>query len=67
VKAVESVESVNLGPYVEAIRTQVCPNCNQDAQGHCTFRDSFDCSLDNFLYLVVEAIENIKKQAAEPV
>lgn len=67
VKAVESVESVNLAPYIDAIRTQVCPNCSQDAEGHCVFREDLDCSVDSFLYLVVDTIEDIKKQAAKPV
>lgn len=61
VKAVEDVESVNLAPYVDSIRTQVCPHCSQDAGGRCVFRDNFDCSVDSFLMLVVDAIEEVKK------
>jgi hypothetical protein len=62
VKAVESVESFDLTPYVESIRTQVCPNCNQDEYGRCAFRENFDCSVDNFLYLVVDVIEDVKRR-----
>jgi hypothetical protein len=61
VKAVESVHSVDLTPYVEGIRSQVCPNCSQDELGHCAFRESFDCSVDNFLLLVVDTIEDVKR------
>jgi hypothetical protein len=65
VKTVESVHDIDLSPYVDGIRMQVCPNCSQDAEGHCVFRDSFDCSVDNFLYLVVETIEDVKKRESE--
>jgi hypothetical protein len=62
VKAVESVHSFDLTPYVEGIRAQVCPNCNQDENGRCAFRESFDCSVDNFLLLVVDTIEDVKRR-----
>jgi len=62
VTAIEAVESFDLAPYVESIRTQVCPNCSQDKNGHCAFRENFDCSVDNFLYLVVDVIEDVKRQ-----
>ena len=61
-KVVESIHSVDLSPYVDAIRSEICPNCSQDAEGHCVFRESFDCSVDNLLYLVVETIEDVKKK-----
>ena len=62
VKAVESVHDIDLSPYVDGIRTQVCPSCSQDGEGRCVFRDSFDCSVDNFLYVVVDTIEDIQKR-----
>lgn len=65
VKAVESVHSFDLSPYVEGIRAQVCPNCSQDESGRCVFRESFDCSVDNFLMLVVDTIEDIKRRESE--
>ncbi|HEY7700366.1 MAG TPA: hypothetical protein VIE88_18205 [Vicinamibacteria bacterium] len=65
VKAVESVHSFDLTPYVEGIRAQVCPNCSQDEHGRCVFRDNFDCSVDNFLMIVVDTIEDVKKREAE--
>ena len=65
VRAVESVHSFDLTPYVEGIRSQVCPNCNQDVNGRCAFRENFDCSVDNFLLLVVDTIEDVKRQQGE--
>jgi hypothetical protein len=62
VKAVEAVDSVDLSPYIDRIRLQVCPNCSQDDHGSCVFRDNFDCSVDNFLALVVDAIEDARKR-----
>jgi hypothetical protein len=65
VKAVESTHSFDLSPYVEAIRTQVCPNCSQDESGRCVFRQSFDCSVDNLLMLIVNTIEEVKGRESE--
>jgi hypothetical protein len=65
VKAVESVHSFDLTPYVEGIRSQVCPNCSQDEHGRCVFRDNFDCSVDNFLLLVVDTIEEVKRRESQ--
>jgi hypothetical protein len=62
VEAIEAVESFDMTPYVERIRSEVCPNCNQDELGRCVFRENFDCSVDNFLMLVVDAIEEVKKR-----
>jgi hypothetical protein len=65
IDAVESVHSFDLSPYVEGIRAQVCPNCNQDETGRCAFRERFDCSVDSFLLLVVETIEDAKRRLEE--
>jgi hypothetical protein len=62
VRAVESVHSFDLTPYVEGIRSEVCPNCSQDQHGRCVFRENFDCSVDNFLLLVVDTIEDVKSR-----
>jgi hypothetical protein len=48
--------------YVDAIRKQVCPNCSEDENGRCAFRERFDCAVDNFLYLVVDVIEDVKRR-----
>ncbi len=62
VRAIEAVDSFDLTPYVESIRTQVCPNCSEDKNGRCAFRENFDCAVDNFLYLVVDVIEDVKRR-----
>jgi hypothetical protein len=62
VQAIESVESFDLSPYVDGIRSQVCPECNEDENGRCAFRERFDCSVDNFLMLVVDTIEDVKRR-----
>lgn len=65
IKAVESVHDIDMSPYVEGIRTEVCPNCSQDEEGRCVFRDDFDCSVDSFLLLIVQTIEDVQKQEKE--
>lgn len=67
VSAVESEHGFDLTPYVESIRTKVCPNCSQDLEGHCAFRESFDCSVDNFIYLIVDTIEEEDRRSKEGV
>lgn len=67
VSTIESEHSFDLAPYVEGLRTKVCPNCSQDAEGNCAFRQSFDCSVDNFIYLIVDTIEEEKKRSEERV
>lgn len=65
VRAVEAEHSFDLTPYVESIRTKVCPNCSQDESGRCVFRESFDCAVDNFLYVVVDTIEDVRAREKE--
>lgn len=61
VEAILSIESDRMDEYVDAIRAQVCARCeNQDATGYCRYREKGECALDTYLYLVVEAIEDVK-------
>jgi len=65
VRAVEAVESDKISDYVDSIRNGVCAQCpNQTEAGYCHFRENFDCTLDTFVYLVVEAIEGVKARQA---
>ena len=58
VETVLSVRSDKLGPYLEALRSNVCANCkHQSPDGTCTFRGNLDCGLDRYFPLIVEAIE----------
>ena len=57
-RAVQSVQSDNIEPYIDAIRRQVCSICvGQDADGDCLERRQVQCALDAYLMLVVDAIE----------
>jgi hypothetical protein len=57
-QAIQSVDSDDIHQYIEAIRQQVCSVCNeQAADGSCETRQEVQCSLDAYLLLVVDAIE----------
>ena len=57
-QAIESVNSDDIHLYIEAIRRNVCSVCSdQAADGSCDTRAQVRCSLDAYLLLVVEAIE----------
>jgi len=56
--AIQSVESDDVGPYIDAIRRNVCSVCNEQApDGSCETRQIVQCALDAYLLLVVDAIE----------
>jgi len=64
IQAVQSVHSDRIEDYANAIRETVCFQCpNQDETGRCQFRLHMDCALDNFAYLVVNAIEEVDSAA----
>lgn len=57
-QAIQSVRSDDVGPYIEAIRRNVCSVCNEQApDGSCETRQLVQCALDAYLLLVVDAIE----------
>jgi hypothetical protein len=57
-KAIQSVTSDDIQPYIEAIRRGVCSACaDQQAGGSCETRQQVRCALDAYLLLVVDAIE----------
>ena len=63
-KAIQSVESDDIQPYIDAIRQQVCRVCaDQDAAGDCETREQVQCALDAYLLPVVEAIEEATGKA----
>jgi hypothetical protein len=60
VGAVLRVQSATMGPYIEAVRKDVCACCpHQATDGTCPLRARLDCGLDRYLPLVVEAVEAI--------
>jgi hypothetical protein len=57
-EAIQSVSSNEIRPYLEAIRQNVCTVCaDRVTGGSCETRQQVWCSLDAYLPLVVEAIE----------
>jgi hypothetical protein len=57
-QAIQSVKSNDIQQYIEAIRRNVCSVCEEQAQdGTCESRRQVQCSLDAYLLLVVDAIE----------
>ena len=61
VNAVLAVTSDRMDEYEAAIRSQVCSQCGlEDSCGHCRLRDRGECALSTYLYLVVEAVEEVR-------
>lgn len=61
VNTILSVQSENLGPYVRALRENVCSMCeNQSADGSCVVRADVDCGLDRYFPMIVENIERFR-------
>jgi hypothetical protein len=57
-QAIQSVNSDDIHQYIEAIRKNVCSVCADEASdGSCEKREEVRCSLDAYLLLVVDAIE----------
>ena len=57
-KAIQSVNSDDIQPYIDAIRRNVCSVCvDQAPDGSCETRQQVRCALDAYLLLVVDAIE----------
>lgn len=61
VRAVQSVRSNYVSDYVDEIRQIVCAHCPNEESGTCHYRENWDCSLDNFVSLVVDAIESVDR------
>ena len=57
-QAIRSVSSDDIQDYIRALRTRVCSVCYEQASdGSCESRQLVRCSLDAYLLLVVDAIE----------
>jgi hypothetical protein len=57
-QAIQSVSSDDILPYIDAIRRNVCSVCCEQASDNsCETREQVRCSLDAYLLLVVDAIE----------
>ena len=57
-RAVQTTHSDDIRDYIRAIREQVCSICSeQTPDGECESRQQVNCSLDAYLLLIVDAIE----------
>jgi hypothetical protein len=57
-QAIQSVDSDEINDYIAAIRAGVCSLCQEEMpDGSCEVRQQVQCSLDAYLLLVVDAIE----------
>lgn len=58
VDAISSVTSATYPPYVKALRTGVCDECEHQIEGgRCTRRERVECALDRYYPLIIDAIE----------
>ena len=66
VQTVSSVRSASVQDYVEALRANICKNCeHQFANGVCKKRDTLECALDRYFPIVIDVIESVKTSAVE--
>ena len=66
VQAVKAVKSDRLDEYAGSVRDTVCIQCiNQSEHGECEVRDQMDCCLNNFMSLVVDAIDAVDARYEE--
>jgi len=67
-QAIQSTHSDDIQDYIDAIRRDVCTVCAaQDNEGHCGLREQVRCSLDAYLLLVVEMIEEATGKTFSPM
>ncbi len=67
-RAIQSTNSDRIDDYIEAIRKNVCAVCrNEEFDGTCEPRREVRCSLDAYLLLVVDAIEEATGRKFAPL
>ncbi len=63
VKIAEQIRDYRIQPYIDAVRKEVCMKCESGLQKEsCPLRDTLDCGLDRYLPLVLEALEEVKRE-----
>jgi hypothetical protein len=63
VRVLEALDSPRLDDYAAAIREKVCSQCSScAADGSCNLRDAAACSLDAYLPLVLDAVEDVRRR-----
>jgi hypothetical protein len=65
VDAIRAVDSPRMDEYIAAVESAVCRSCGQQApDGTCVTRDRAECTLATYLFLVVDAVEEVKDARA---
>ena len=65
VQSVLSIRSDRYDDYVDALRKNVCAQCQEQShEGICLRRNSVECALDRYYGLILQVIENVKADAA---
>jgi len=60
VQAIRAVRSNRIDDYARSVRELVCEHCiNRAEHADCYYRDRMQCCLDNFMAVVVDAIEEV--------
>ena len=56
------LHELKVEPYAQAVRERICFKCKNSTQSgeKCEIREHTDCNLDNYLPLVIEALESLK-------
>jgi hypothetical protein len=65
-EAVLKIESARMDEYVAAIETQICGRCESGPAERCGHREKGECALDTYLYLVVAAVPDVRRDAGWP-
>ena len=55
------VDSNRMDDYIAAVEGQVCGACENGPGPVCSLRKHGDCALGTYLYLVVDAVEDVVK------
>ncbi len=67
-QAIQSVDSDEIGDYIDAIRSNVCSVCHEQLDdGTCEARHQVQCALDAYLLLIVEVIEETTGKKFQPI
>ena len=66
VEAIAAVQSNRMDDYIKAIESQICSACEHARPGaNCRLRSVGDCALATYLYLVVDAVEEVNQPHPE--
>ncbi|HAL57467.1 MAG TPA: hypothetical protein DCP63_13605 [Bacteroidetes bacterium] len=61
VTTINNIHSHSYQAYVEALRNNVCINCDvRRPDGTCWKREALECALDRYYPLVIETVERVK-------